>query len=161
MANQYTAYTFISGAHKYCSLCKEIKLHSEFHKDKKNIRSKGLAYYCKVCAITKAQAFHKANSHTDEFKRIKKAAYTKHRYGITLEEYEEKLVQQQNQCSICGIGLQNTGPLTHLDHCHSSGKLRDFLCTNCNRGLGSFMDNTMFLQNAIDYLNRHNQDGQE
>lgn len=44
----------------------------------------------------------------------------------------------------------------HLDHCHITGKIRGFLCSNCNTGLGLFKDNINLLESAIKYLRTHN-----
>jgi hypothetical protein len=57
--------------------------------------------------------------------------------------------------AICGIPLESSGHLTHLDHCHATGKLRSFLCTNCNRGLGHFQDDEELLEAARIYLIGH------
>ncbi len=165
MANQYTPFRFLSETHKECSCCGEILPHKDFYRsDKRAIRNNGLSYYCINCTKLKSRANHNKRVATDpKYKRSKKDQYIKYTYGISLQEYEEKLVQQGNLCAICGSHLPTTGPLTHLDHDHKSGRLRAFLCTNCNRGLGSFKDNIQFLSNAIQYLNTHNSnvDGKE
>ena len=36
-----------------------------------------------------------------------------------------------------------------------TGKLRSFLCGNCNRGLGSFHDEIWKMKKAIQYLKQH------
>lgn len=43
-----------------------------------------------------------------------------------------------------------------LDHHHSGGTAREFICDSCNTGLGRFKNGKYFLQNAIDYLKRLN-----
>lgn len=156
-ANKYTAYTYITNTHKRCSLCEEIKLHSEFHKDSKNIYGKGLAYYCKECANKKSRDRHNTVIKSDSlYKEKKRDGWIRSKHGISLQQYKEKLAQQGFVCVICGVKLPTSGYTTHLDHDHKTGKLRDFLCTNCNRGLGHFKDNINYLQNAINYLNTHN-----
>ena len=132
---------------KCCSDCKENKTISNFHKG---------SYYCKDCANTRARKWHKENIHKPEVKRAKRNGWLKRAHGITLQQYEEKLVAQGNKCAICDLALLPFGYGTHLDHDHQTGQHRDFLCTNCNRGLGSFHDNPNKLQKAIDYLNTHN-----
>ena len=159
MANQYTATSHITDTHKQCSSCNEIKVHSEFHKDKKNLRGKGLSYYCKDCANSKSRLWNKQNSHTVEYKQSKQNTYFKHKYKFTLEERTQLLRTQNNQCAICGINLNESGTHTHTDHDHFTGKVRGILCTNCNRGLGHFQDNKEFLMNAIRYLDTHTVDG--
>jgi DNA-directed RNA polymerase subunit RPC12/RpoP len=86
--------------------------------------------------------------------------HLKKRYNITPQEYETKLASQDYKCAICGkdaLDNQRGGKLDplHIDHCHTTNKLRDLLCYQCNSGLGQFRDNTDFLQKAIDYLRKH------
>jgi len=44
--------------------------------------------------------------------------------------------------------------LTHLDHCHKTGRIRGVLCNNCNTGLGKFYDDIELLKTAINYLQK-------
>lgn len=77
-------------------------------------------------------------------------------YGITLEDYNEKLIEQNNKCKICN--QENTfdryGVLA-VDHDHSTGKIRGLLCYKCNVGLGNFNDNKQLLEKAINYLKEY------
>jgi hypothetical protein len=73
-------------------------------------------------------------------------------YGITLEEYNQKLEAQGNVCEICGKPDEVEGRRMAIDHCHDTGQVRGLLCGNCNRGLGNFKDSPDMLQKALDYL---------
>lgn len=75
----------------------------------------------------------------------------KKKYGLTLEEYDAII---DRGCAICGKTGRGTGKVA-LDHCHTTGKVRDALCSNCNTGLGSFRDDPERLRAAADYLERH------
>ena len=152
--NKYTADSFISDTHKKCSWCDEIKTHSEFHKDKKNIYGKGLAYYCKICANEKSKALHNSRKDDIEYKRSKADANYKTKYNLSLIEREQMLKDQDCKCAICQVELKSIGGHTHTDHDHATGKVRALLCTNCNRGLGHFQDNPQIIQNAINYLSK-------
>lgn len=77
------------------------------------------------------------------------------KYGITLAEYESMLEQQQGLCAICGTDAPG-GPTPesafHVDHDHSTGRVRGLLCRACNTALGLFNDQPQLLTAAIRYL---------
>jgi Recombination endonuclease VII len=58
------------------------------------------------------------------------------RYGLSLQDYRAILERQGNACAICKMPAN---PLC-VDHCHATGKVRGFLCRNCNLGLGNYDD---------------------
>lgn len=161
MSNQYVNPQIVTETTKKCSLCGEMKKFEDFNKDKTNVKGKGFSYYCKKCATEKARQWTADNKTNPNYRRKKKNNYVKHRFGITVEQYEEMLKEQNYKCGICRIDLPKHGYFTHLDHCHSSGKIRKFLCSNCNRGLGHFMENKEFLMAAIEYIDAHTDDGNQ
>lgn len=108
------------------------------------------------CANSKARVHHATRvKDNPEAIRKKRNGWIKYRHGLTLNEYEEKLAAQGSCCAICDVELKPEGHLTHLDHDHKTGKLRGFLCTNCNRGLGHFQDSPALLSFAMAYLESH------
>lgn len=81
-------------------------------------------------------------------------------FGLTREEYDRMLLEQNGKCSICDVelalaGSKNCLEKAHIDHCHRTGKIRSILCCGCNSGLGFFKDNTDTLKKAIQYLRIH------
>lgn len=92
--------------------------------------------------------------------RRERNADLKKRYGITVEEFEVKVIAQKGLCAICNrperAAVRN-GKARSLavDHDHVSGAVRDLLCTGCNSGLGHFEDNSELLKAAAAYLERH------
>ena len=72
-------------------------------------------------------------------------------YGITLEERDAMILEQDSRCAICTTEL--TTPC--VDHCHTTGEVRGILCHNCNLFLGNAKDNVTTLENAITYLKRN------
>ncbi len=73
----------------------------------------------------------------------------KNRYGITKEEYQDMFLKQNGVCAICA---RPQSAKLHVDHCHTTKKVRGLLCGNCNRALGLMKDNIEFLGKAIIYL---------
>lgn len=53
---------------------------------------------------------------------------------------------------ICELCEKQSLKRLHLDHDHSSGKFRGWLCDTCNRGLGYFKDSPQLLRKAAIYL---------
>lgn len=154
--NQFSSPRFVSDTEKECSNCEKILPHSAFYKDKHG--PKGLAYYCITCALEKQRVWHKEKSHLEEYVNRRRSSYMKMNYGITLDERNKLLEIQAFKCAICQCELEPHGTLTHTDHCHTTGKVRGILCTNCNRGLGHFKDSVEFLRAAIEYIT-HNEYG--
>ena len=74
------------------------------------------------------------------------------RYGLTEEQYADLLVKQNNRCAICSTPIV-TGRHCHVDHDHTTGKVRGVLCNHCNLMLGHAKDSTEVLLKAVEYLN--------
>jgi hypothetical protein len=66
------------------------------------------------------------------------------------------LINQDYSCAICGIHREDLSRDLAVDHCHSTGKIRDLLCINCNLGIGFFKESLFKLKSAINYLKKHN-----
>jgi hypothetical protein len=74
-------------------------------------------------------------------------------YGVTTEDYQRMLAEQNGCCAICGTDTPGgKGQRLHVDHCHDSSRIRGLLCTRCNTGLGQFLDDPARLTAAISYL---------
>lgn len=73
-------------------------------------------------------------------------------YGITIEQYEILLKNQNGGCAICFSPTGSNGKRLSVDHNHETGEVRGLLCDDCNTGLGKFKDNPNLLAIAINYL---------
>lgn len=83
-----------------------------------------------------------------------------HSFKINRNDYNDLLISQNHKCKICNsneIAKTIRGKQRNLavDHCHSTGKIRGLLCTNCNSALGSFFDKKELLLRAINYLEEY------
>lgn len=86
-------------------------------------------------------------------KRRRKRRELMKKFGIHESQYSAMLDEQNHVCAICGSPEICDRDLC-VDHCHTSGKVRGLLCTNCNMALGKFQDNVEYLRKAIEYLER-------
>ncbi len=79
--------------------------------------------------------------------------HLKRKYGVSLASYDAMLAAQDGKCAICGTLEENQFKgVFHVDHCHSTGRVRGLLCRGCNHMLGVVKDNSAVLERAIDYL---------
>lgn len=125
---------------KNCSRCQQEKPLAEFHKRKNSFRPE-----CKQCRSVWMKEYYQRT-------REAKATYSrKYRYNITEDVYQQLRTEQKDSCKICGE-VSNSRELA-VDHCHETGKIRGLLCSNCNTGIGLFLDDPSRLQAAIEYLN--------
>jgi len=76
------------------------------------------------------------------------------KYGITQKQYEDMFWEQGLRCALCKTNNPN-GKGWHLDHCHTTNRVRGILCNNCNVGLVHFKEDLNLLKTAIEYLVKH------
>ncbi len=90
---------------------------------------------------------------------VMKSIDLKKRFGISLEEFELMLESQKHVCAICGHPERSIDHRTKrvrslaVDHCHTTGKIRGLLCSDCNTALGLLKDNPETMANMIIYIN--------
>lgn len=74
----------------------------------------------------------------------------KSKFGLTLDAVDQ-MERDQNYC--CAGCLEPFAPATpHVDHCHTTGKVRGLLCNSCNKALGMVKDNVETLARLAAYL---------
>ncbi len=128
---------------KTCKVCGVEKNISDFYTGRKDCKD------CKNSAARKRWA-ENIEASTRYKKRARERAKER-RYGITQEQFDQMLIDQDNKCGVCNIEFKNTKS-THIDHCHKTNKVRGLLCSDCNMALGQFYDNVELMNNAINYL---------
>ncbi|NCC41893.1 MAG: hypothetical protein EOM21_21285 [Gammaproteobacteria bacterium] len=137
---------------KVCLICKEELPIDRFAITTFPYRSS----YCKKCNNKKRQ--EKRNADGTEKTRSKRKGIQK--YGISIETFNKMLEDQNRKCGICGISLKEYKEKSNrdfsVDHNHTTNKVRELLCSNCNTGLGFFKENVEILQKAINYIEKHN-----
>lgn len=150
----------ITRTEKKCHRCLVVKAIDEFYNQK--CRPDGKASECSECCRSRWK--NMPQEQKDRYRRglkdkgiqmaADRKAHLKRSYGLSVEMYNEMYDRQRGVCSIChGIETAKNRNL-HVDHCHSTGKIRGLLCGNCNRLLGYAKDNLSVLVDAGVYLER-------
>lgn len=89
-------------------------------------------------------------------KLIELNAHLKRKYGISLQDYNMRLADQGGVCAVCGLTSTN-GTRLHVDHNHTTGKVRGLLCSPCNLLVVKVIENYYDrLEPALRYLSRTN-----
>jgi len=139
-------YFYVDGNTKcgFRSHCKEC-MKKSYKKWVENNRSKSIEYSKKHRLLNPEKV-----KFTIKKTRLKK-------YGLSIEEYDKMIKEQNNKCAICGCeekGRRKNGRLIKLaiDHDHKTDKVRGLLCVNCNTAIGLTKENLFILIKIIEYL---------
>ena len=120
---------------KTCSKCKkEYPVTEEYFS--KNIRCKdGFDSWCKGCY----KEYRKKNpDYMKKYYKENREKFLGYYYGITLEEYNQMLKEQNHCCAICKKHENEFKRKLDTDHDHKTGKIRGILCFTCNTNLGIY-----------------------
>jgi DNA-directed RNA polymerase subunit RPC12/RpoP len=83
-------------------------------------------------------------------------AHARHRrYGVTPQELVEMFKRQVYKCACCSDPLPEITKHVHIDHDHTTGKVRGIVCRDCNMTLAYGRDDPSRLRAAADFLERH------
>lgn len=127
---------------KRCPKCQETKPITDFTKNKH--QTDGLYPYCRECKYTHAQDDYRINGWGKHLKRT---------YGMTVEDYNALLEQQDGVCAICKNGHEHA---LCVDHDHETNEIRGLLCKPCNVAIGNMKDDPERLRSAAMYLEMYN-----
>jgi Autographiviridae endonuclease VII len=120
---------------KTCYRCHRRLDRDEFHLDRTTLD--GMDSKCKQCSSV-LRAKRRGNKISSQ--------------GFN---YNKLLDEQGNSCAICKTTTPSKDPRKSrfcLDHDHQTGQIRGLLCTDCNRALGLFKDDSSLLKRALEYL---------
>jgi hypothetical protein len=156
---------------KKCSKCYEIRDISLFHRDKS--KKDGYDSSCKLCEKLRGKALYdlaKENNKCVEkgctdsphenttrcfvHREKDRWRHIKWRFGLTKEQWEAKLIEQDNKCSACDVLFLSDSKIC-VDHCHVTNNIRGLIHDDCNVGLGRAKDSIEILRNWITYLEKH------
>lgn len=153
----------------YCKDCRKKQYNQRYAENKNGVRDRQKQYREHLKTDLVLLAEHRANAskrciaHRARKKMLPNySEIVKHesrrsilsRHGVRKEQYDKMELAQGGKCKICG-GVNKSGRKLAVDHCHTTGKIRDLLCSKCNVGIGNFNDNPELLIAAAEYLKNH------
>lgn len=117
----------------------------------RNARAIYCSHECKVNSINQRHREHPGYTERNRHYHFVKYWAT---FGVTLDDYNRLLAEQNGRCAICETDDPGGRGAFHVDHDHETGQIRGLLCNECNIGLGKFGDDPARLRAAADYLER-------
>ena len=127
---------------KTCPKCGEEKPTDDFYFQRRA---------CKPCVREHQRRFRDSQPDYNHSRNLQR------RYGLSVDEYQTLLANQNFACPICEVEISNTIEYKGkrpdaVDHNHETGDVRGILCSMCNLMLGHARENTSILYRAIVYL---------
>ena len=152
-----------TGVRSWCKQCisvdpkKIARVKKRYQENKEEIKKKRKEwYYSNIDKVKETgrkyrdRPGHKERVYNNNLMRM---------YGIDINRYNQILESQNYTCAICGsteIGTKHQKNF-HVDHCHTTKKVRGLLCKSCNIMLGEAKDDPRIISRAIEYLERSRQ----
>jgi 5-methylcytosine-specific restriction endonuclease McrA len=142
---------------KVCTKCKELKPLTDYQNHK--LMKDGKRNDCRTCHNQQTSQWikdnpeaRKAYAQSERCKTGQRNSRYKKLYKITVEEYDQKMLEQKGICAICPKHQSESKKKFAVDHNHKTNQVRGLLCDNCNRALGYFQDNPDLLDSGSVYL---------
>jgi Autographiviridae endonuclease VII len=130
------------------------KRYAEDPQFRAKVRASRQAYRERHREQIRARAREKLSS-DPEFRERERArrivAWRRSAYGLSLEDYERMVTEQNGLCLICRRKARRG---LCVDHCHATRKVRGLLCDKCNTALGLLDDDADRLRKAGAYVDR-------
>lgn len=122
-----------------CKLCGIDKPAADYLPDPRYVA--GLRSWCKSCYADYQLGRRDINIKSER----------KSKYGISVEDQDAMWERQCGRCASCGHPFARLGE-AHLDHCHTTGRVRAFLCGPCNHIVGRCGEDVDHLVAVAEYL---------
>jgi hypothetical protein len=122
------------------------RAYRELHKKDYNDRAKAWASANPERVRERRQKWK--TKHPERYQRLARQCHLQKKYGISLEDQDQLLIQQGHRCAICQQILTEI----HIDHNHETGRVRGILCRGCNLGIGFLKEDAAVLKKALRYL---------
>lgn len=95
---------------------------------------------------------HEKRRRDPAWRAYKSEAELIRKYGITMADFDALLATQNGACAICKGDRSGPGARFHVDHEHTTGRVRGLLCSRCNTAIGLLRDDPTLAEAAAAYL---------
>ena len=127
-----------------CSQCGETKEVDQFVSSSQSAR--GHTTICLGCHS------NIQGKRYEENKEEINARQRRNKYKLTEEEYED--LTSSIVCDVCGRSEEEIGSRFHIDHCHTTGRVRGYICHYDNTALGLLRDSVERIDLLKAYVER-------
>jgi len=103
--------------------------------------------YKRIIAVVARDMQRNKALHNEQSKRNNRKA----KYGLSHAEFVAMLERQAGLCACCTVPMA-PGRFTHIDHCHTTGRVRGIVCHNCNLAIGQLQNDPVRAFLAESYL---------
>lgn len=108
----------------------------------------------------KQKAWYRSYRASGKAKQTRRIYRLKKIYGLSLEQFDSMLQEQQGVCAICfcpETRRDKFGKVRELavDHDHNTGTVRQLLCSDCNTCIGMSKESPDRLRAMAAYIERH------
>lgn len=123
----------------------------------------GYLAQCKACVLLKQKEYaarnrekvlKKGRAYYQSTKEKTRERNLKKYFGITTEQYDKILAEQNGGCAVCGKTPEQEGRNLAVDHNHATKEIRGILCTFCNHFIVNKHKEGRLLRAAADYLDK-------
>lgn len=144
---------------RICTKCLKPKVHAQYSQLSR--RGGTLDRWCKACRTAEVVNWNNRPENRDKIKRTRRHVRLVQKYGMTVDEYERMIEEQNGCCALCGDPFLHDVPSkkARVDHCHTTGEVRALLHSNCNVLIGMAEESERVLEAAIAYLRRYREGG--
>lgn len=108
------------------------------------------------CRKCRSKKINKTLLENGKIKQYRRTYEIKKSFGITQEQYNRMLYDQNLECAACSKSWELDKSVDvrawPVDHCHQTGKIRGIICPPCNKALGFVEDSIETLEGLIKYL---------
>lgn len=124
------------------------------------------SYASKRCRVCRAQGPYAGLTETEKQRVYRQTPQGRRhtftmnlkKFGITPEQYDQMLHEQQGVCAACGKAETHRNQFgvcrLAVDHNHDTGQVRGLLCGRCNRALGLLGDSITNVRGLLAYRER-------